>query len=680
MLFGRGWLADYVELPESVEELAECVTSIGFPVEGIEEADGEVILDLEVNPNRPDCMNHLGMAREVAAALGKPLRRPGVDLVCAVEPSSTEEARVQIDDPEGCPRYVAVVVKGVRVGPSPDWLATRLESVGLRPINNIVDITNYVLWEYGQPLHAFDLELLKDRSIIVRRAREGEHLVTLDGEGRGLDPEILVIADADSAVALAGIMGGEESEVSDSTTEVLIESAHFSPVRVRRGVRKLGMHTDASHRFERGSDPVICLEAALRAASLMTELGGGEVVERVIDARKGDPWSASGRLSLAELNAFAGTEIPRNLVVETLPALGFTLEEEGDEIWRARVPSWRKFDVEVDSEGEVYPAHFYEEVLRFHGYDRVPSTLPHVGGPDAGLSTGHRRRESLRRFLSTAGLAETITYGFYSEVADRRFLGLRKAREPLRLGNALSDQYSLMCRSLLPNLVEGARFNQNRGLEAVRLFEIGHVFPGGGSEEIEAIGLIVGGSSGNPWRRKVEYDLFDLKGVIEGLAGEMGEQLGFKPESVPGFVAGTASEIHNSGGQRIGYLGQVDDSDSLYPLFAAELEAKGLGSARSATVAPPSLFPGISVDLTLTHAVEVRWSALERAIVEASPEDLREFGLKDRYRGRGVPEGAVNTTIFFFYNAEDRSLTQQEVNDRHQRLAERLEAKFGWRG
>jgi phenylalanyl-tRNA synthetase beta chain len=677
MLYSREWLLQYVELPEPAEEFGARATSIGFAVEAITEAGGDSVFDLEINPNRPDCMNHLGLARELAAAFDRPLQRPSAGFEPAIN-TENAGATIEIEDSVGCPRYAGVVVRGITVGPSPEWLVRRLEAVGVRPINNIVDITNFVLWEYGQPLHAFDLDRLASPGIIVRPAEAGEQLQTLDGELRELDPEVLIIADESGPVALAGIMGGAATEVTDETVNVLIESAHFAPTAVRRGARKLGMHTDASHRFERGSDSEICLEAALRAAALMVELAEGRLPAAVVDCRKETPWQASGSLDLDKLDEFAGTPIPKQLIERVFPALGFALEAVGERSFTVGVPSWRRFDLELDGNGEVYPAHFYEEALRFFGYERIPATLPAVGGPDEGSSSSHERRESMRRFLSAAGLAETITYGFYSSDADSKFPGLARSGPALKLANALSEQYSVMRRSLLPNLLDGALFNQNRGLEAVRIFEIGHVFPGGESEELEAVGIVMGGSAGTTWSRSVELDFFDLKGVVEGLADEAGAQLEFCPADLPGLVAGTATEVRlRSTGKVCGYLGQLEEPDLTFSVYAAELDTAAFSWGVRVEVETPSRFPGVSVDLTLTHLQKVEWSAVATAIEEARPDDLVSFGLKGRYTGKGVPDGAVNTTIYFFYNSASGSLTQEEVNERHQRLAESLRDRFG---
>ena len=389
----------------------------------------------------------------------------------------------------------------------------------------------------------------------------------------------------------------------------------------------------------------------------------------------------TGELDLAALNRVGGVDLDAAFTVRILTALGFGLEDAGDDRWRVTVPSWRQFDFEPDPSGEVYPAYFYEEVLRHHGFEPITATLPTVHEPDIGSSAGHRLRERLRGYLSAAGLAETVTYTFYDQEADRRYPGLSREPEPLRLANALSEQYEILRRSMLPNLVDGALFNQRRGASVVRLFEIGHLFPGSGSgreaEEIEALGLVVGGALGSPWEGRRELDFFDLKGTVEGLGAAFGRTLDFRPLELAGFVAGTGAEIR-VGDEMFGYLGQIEAEEAVFPLFAAELAAQPLATDWTPEVATPSRYPGVSMDLTLTHSIALPWSELASEVRVNRPADLLDFGLKDRYRGEGVPEGAVNTTIYFRYGSDERSLTQDEVNERHHALAAHLEDRFGW--
>lgn len=689
MEFSLSWLAEYVDLPADPQDLARRLTSVGLAVEGMRPHGDDSVLDVEVTTNRPDCMNHLGLAREIAVLYGRPLRQPPA-APAEGEGDVHDLAAVEIQEDVYCPRYCARVVRGVTIGPSPEWLRRRLESIGLRPINNVVDVTNFVLWEMGQPLHAFDLDTLAGRRIAVRLANRGEKLVTLDGAERELDERVLVIADAERAVALAGIMGGLDTEVTERTRDILIESAHFNRQAVRIGARQLGMHTDASHRFERGADPEACEQAASRAALLIAEVAGGAVAGGALDVR-GVPqvgWPPGGRLELAKLNAFAGAEVPAADVERWLTGLGFRLAPAagtGGLAWDVTVPSWRYYDFQTrhSAPHEVFPQDLYEEVLRHFGFDNIPAALPGLPGADAPRPEYQIRRERLRRLLAAAGYAETVHFAFLDPAADAAFPCLRPEAKPLRLANPLSEQYSVLRRSLAANLVETARFNQRRGLPAVRLFEIATVFyetDGDGlPDQPEHVGLVCGGQVGTPWEREVDLDLFDLKGAVETVADAFGVKLEARPAELPGLLAGNSAELVRDG-RVVGWFGRVEAEEG-YPLYAAELETAALaGGDVSLRVVAPSRFPGIGADFTLTHALETPWAEIGRAVAENAPEDLASWTLKVRYRGQGVPEGAVNTTISFHYNARDRSLTQEEVNARQLALHQELERRFGWRG
>jgi phenylalanyl-tRNA synthetase beta chain len=709
MLFSRDWLSDHVDLPEDRDELAAGLTSVGLAVEGLEEtADGDLLLDVDVTTNRPDCMNHRGLAREVAVHWRRQLK-PLPTAVDEAAERAADAVSVELDDPEGCPRYVARVLRGVTVGDSPEWLKRRLTALGLRPINNVVDVTNFVLWETGQPLHAFDLAKVAGPRITVRRATEGEKLQTLDGEERTLAPDVLVIADAERAVALAGIMGGYDSEVTGETVDVLLESAHFDRRRVRIGARRLGLHTDASHRFERGADPGGCAAAAARAAALIAELTGGEVLSGEVDARADDfeaRFTASGRLSLRRLEAFAGARFETADVERWMGGLGFGLRMatggDGDEgtVWHATAPTWRWYDVESGrGDGTIYEQDFFEEVLRHHGFDPIPSTLPAIEGSDGPQTVDQVRRERVRDHLAACGYAEAINYAFQSAEMDASLLPLGGG-EAVPLANPLSELYALMRRSLVPNLVANARFNARRGVGAVRLFEVGHVFwrdnkgsdeTQGGVAEEEAVAFVCGGSEGTEWDRPVDYDLFDLKGVAESLGEMLETPFAFRPAEKAGLLAGTAAEVlvrrgdgdPGSDEMLAGWIGRVDEEEVGYPLYAGELRTQALGAGVIPGVAEkrvvvPSRYPTVAADYTLTHAVDVAWAELTAVVEKHRPDELADYGLKVRYAGEGVPEGAVNTTLWFLYSHPERSLTHDEVNERQEALVGELEGRFGW--
>jgi len=688
MQLSRNWLADYVELPQDIQEVSDRLTAVGHAVEQIEEVGDDTVLDIDITTNRSDCMNHLGMAREIAVIFGKTLKPPVPQLEEGSE-SASGAARIEIEDSSLCRRYVGRVIRGVKIGPSPPWLVQRLESIGVRSINNVVDVTNYVLWEYGQPLHAFDLAKLEEATIRVRLAQAGETLVTLDGESRKLDPDMLVIADASQPVALAGVMGGLDSEVTEATTDVLLESAYFDPSSVRRTAGRLGMHTDASHRFERGADPDVCAVAATRAAALIAELAGGTVLSGDVDAYPAPLEPHEISLDLARLQAFAGEEIPRESVVEWLEGLGCILKENGSaERWQVTIPSWRNGDLELT-------ADLYEEAVRLFGFDAIEATLPALSGHDGHTLPSHLRSTRLRKTLAAYGFAEAITFAFHDAKRDAQYPGVLADFGPLKLENALSERYSLMRRSLLPNLLETAAFNQRRGLPAVRFFEVGHVFGSrasgegtDGVEEIETVALVAGGRLGQAWdagpgARARELDFFDLKGAVESLATAFRISLEMRPLERPDLLPGCAAEIclvSPEGSKPVGYAGQLADMDGPYPLFVAELETEALaaGGAGGAVVVP-SRFPGINVDLTLTHALKTPWEEISAAVAGLGLQNLTAFALKDRYRGKGVPAGAVNTTMLFEFGSSEGSLTHEDVNERLTAAQEHLESRFGWK-
>ncbi len=785
MLFSRRWLGDYVGLPADTALVAERLTFAGFTVDGVKrlapaagEAAREVgvadltddVLDVEVTTNRPDCMNHFGLARELSVLFAVPLAPPGTRPLppSALPQPETPESRetpetpeipeitveVEVEDPVDCPRYVARVVEGVRVAPSPAWLVRYLEAIGQRSINNVVDVTNFVLWEMGQPLHAFDLDRLEGGRILVRRGRPGERLTTLDGVDRPVDTEVLVIADAARPVGLAGVMGGRDSEVTAGTTRLLLESACFERALVRRTARRLGLHTDASHRFERGTDLEACLAAADRAAALIGALAGGAVVPGAVDARAAVPAPRTGRLVLARLNAFAGAEVQAGDVERWLGGLGFGLrplalpeageageaggtagsaEIDGTErtgrgaaasrpAWQVTVPPWRRFDFAPGPDGFLYEADLFEEVLRIHGLDRIPAALPALPGSDGPRTERQRVRGHVRRLLAGAGYAEAVNFGFEDPKVASGLPTLRPGAAPLMLANPLSEHHSAMRRSLLGNLLESARFNQRRGAAAVRLFEVGTVFfprssspnpegvgaiagstgeaASGGSptasagaaklhphdrsaelpDEQEHVAVVCGGHVGSPWDREAILDLFDLKGAIEVLAEALDVRLTARAAVLPGMRAGSAAELLDRAGRVVGLLGRLEAEEG-YPLYAGELALAALeGGDLVRSLAVPPRVPGISADCTLTHPLQVTWHDLAAAIEARRPPDLAEFALKNRYQGEGVPAGAVNTTLTFHYNAGDRSLTQDEVNERQLELAAELTRRFGWKG
>ncbi|HXQ70071.1 MAG TPA: phenylalanine--tRNA ligase subunit beta, partial [Pyrinomonadaceae bacterium] len=508
MLISYNWLKDYTDTSLSPQELRDRLTNVGLAIDAVEEHDSDSVLDVEVPSNRPDCLSHVGIAREVAVIEGGKVRPPHIDPF-KTEGRSADLTSVEIKDPDLCPRYAARLVRGVKIGPSPEWLLKRLETIGQRPINNVADITNYVLHELGQPLHAFDFHRLAGPRIIVRRATAGEKLKTLDGVERTLTTDMLVIADAERPVALAGIMGGEESEISSSTTDVLIESAYFDPDSVRRTARALGMDTEASRRFERGADIEGVLRAQERCIQLICELAGGVATEDWIDIYPRPYVSRTVRLRSQRVPELTSVTVATAECLRILTGLGFELVNEAAEELNFKVPSWR---IDVSQEEDLV-----EEVARHTGYDKIASELPPSSASGEFQPTEMKQR-LLRRALNSFGFDEAINFSFAPKQTDN---------QP-ELKNPIIEEAAFMRRELLPGLLSSLRHNLNHGLRDVRLFEIGRVFGPVSPKELpdERLSLALVATGGaveaNKAQADRELDFFDVKGAFETAVDWMG--------------------------------------------------------------------------------------------------------------------------------------------------------------
>ena len=676
MRFDLRWIREQLEDAPSGDVLAERLTACGLNVELREPSGDSEIWDVDVTTNRPDAMNHRGLAREGAVATGTALRPLAVELQESGE-AAEDLVSVEIEDPGACTRYVARVIRGVRLGESPDWMKARLERCGVRPINSVVDATNYVLLELGQPLHAFDLDLVADRRIVVRRAREGEELTTLDGEVRRLDPSMLVIADPERATALAGIMGGAVSEINEGTRDILLESAWFDPLVIRRAARKLGMHTEASHRFERGADPEMVPVAADAAAALIARLTGGTVCTGRVDTHP-RPWSPrSLELGVAALSAFTGLEIAMDDVVRILSGLGFDPVPEGGTV-RVTVPSWR---VDVERVQDLY-----EEVIRHVGYDRVPSVLPTLS-----TAPGERRGawplvDRAREAAVGVGLAEVITWAFIPPGEDELAASLPLGTgDPLPLDNPLATTQGTMRRSLLPGLLAAARTNLNQGEADLALFEEGRVFAldGGSPVEREHLGVVMAGTTGS-WVHREKLSFLHLKGVVE----ELVDRIGFPPlvwrrGGAPWLDEAQGAVLVTEEGRTVGIAGLLEAAmasrwEIRQPLWVAELD---LGAALPAKPLPRfrelPRFPAVAADMTVEHPRSLDHASLEAQVLELAPEIVERIELVARYTGGGLPEGSVRTTLRLVYRHPERSLTQEEVNAAQETLRAELARRLG---
>jgi phenylalanyl-tRNA synthetase beta chain len=676
MKFDVDWLTDYLAGELDPDVLAERMTDCGFLVELRERVDGAEVWDVEVTTNRPDAMNHRGLAREAALATRVGLVPLEIELDESGEPAN-ELATVEIDEPELCPRYVARIVRGVKHVPSPDWLQRRLVSCGVRPISAVVDATNYVLLELGQPLHAFDLERLSGSKIVVRRAAAGELLTTLDEQQRTLSKDDLVIADGERAVALAGIMGGAETEVCESTSDILIESAHFDASTVRRTARRLGMHTEASHRFERGCDPEMAAVACDAVAALIARLTGGTVSPDRIDAYPLPREARRLELSVSALSAFTGLEIEAAEVVRILDGLEFEPSADGDRV-TVTVPSHR-VDVEL-------VADLYEEVIRHVGYNEVPSELPLLSSAPGCRNPTWELVDRGRAAGVSAGLTEIMTWSFIDNEIDALTADLPLCiGAPLELANPLAQTQATMRRSLLPGMIAAARDNLNQGERSLALFEQGRVFATGddGPLEGERIGVVLSG----PRNGVPEVRFEDLKGAVEQVL----DRAAFPPTQwrrggEPWLEESEGAIISLNDGTAVGCAGLLADHlaarwDLRQPVYVAELDLDAaLADPPLASFEELPRFPSVAADITVEHPVELTYAELAGAVTESSSDLVETVRFIDRYTGKKLPQGTVRTTLRLVYRDPERSLTQDEVNDDQEglrgRLAERLGVRF----
>jgi phenylalanyl-tRNA synthetase beta chain len=640
----------------------------------------DIILELELTPNRGDCLSMIGVAREVAALLHQPLNFNQLQVTEFPE-HIEKRARVDILNPGLCRRYVARLLTNIKIGPSPLWMQERLRAAGVRPISNVVDVTNYVMMELGQPLHAFDYDTLREGRIIVRQAQEGETLISLDGTGRQLNRGMLIIADADRPVAIAGIMGGLETEVTDKTTSVLMESAYFDPISIRRTSRVLGLRSESSTRFEKGIDIEGCLRAADRAAQLLQQIQGANVLKGAIDNYPVHEAPRKISLRPARINYILGAEIPKEETVDILSRLQFHVQDTGEELL-VNVPSWR-----VDVHLEI---DLIEEVARLYGYNRIPGVLP-TGLTTLGTRTPEQLlEEQIKDILVGCGLTEVVTYSFTGpEVSDLFKLPPDSPlRRTVKLQNPLSEEHSVMRTWLLPGLVEVLRCNYNRQVRSGAVFEIGRVFsprPGLPEERpllaAAAMGEVAGG-----WNRKaMTMDYYFLEGVLETLFNNIGiSDPCFEPEhDNPGFHPGRTARVI-AGQEELGVLGELhpdvlENLDLPVRVVVFELDLRKMASLAKGPKKHLSLprFPGVERDIALLVPKEVPAGKVLNMIRQAGGKMLRWAHLFDVYEGEQVRTGCRSLAFALKFQADDRTLTDEEVAKRLEEVSSILVEKLG---
>lgn len=645
---------------------------LGMDIKDALDLDDEVI-DFDVTSNRPDCLSMVGIAREAAVTLGTTYREPQIVLDKGIG-NVDNEAKVIVDEPHLCSRYCARVVKDVKIGPSPRWMRRRLAAAGVRPINNIVDITNYVMLEMGQPMHAFDIDKVASNTIVVRKARKDEKLITLDGQERDLTEDMLIIADPEKAIGIAGVMGGLNTEITSETTNIILESARFDAGSVRLTSKALGLRSEASSRFEKGVDIVNVERAIDRAAQLIQLLDAGTVVEGKIDICNGDLGPRIIETKWDRINQLLGVELTADNIRDILESLSFEVEVKGDTL-KVTVPSYRQ-DV-------MGMADLAEEVARIYGYDKIPMTLM-----ENTIAQGSRTREQIltnraKNVLAGMGLYEAITYSFVSpRIYGRIGFNPQEYPESVIIENPLGEDQSSMRTTLIPSILEVLSRNRSHRVDECKIFEISNIFIPRSKPmkdlPIERLTLCIGEYGS-------DLDFYSLKGQLEALFHVFGfaDEIEFAPQSHPTFHPGRTAGIMLAG-QKLGILGQVhpnicqtynlDDNVLLAELdFALMLERAK--TEKQYTKLPK--YPAVTRDLAIVVDKKVLASNIEKTIKASGGQLLEKVELFDIYEGDQIPEGHRNLAYSLSYRAPDRTLKDSDINPIHDGIVEALETKFG---
>ena len=671
------WLRDFVTFKASAQELADVLTMRGFEVASIEPPpyatelnDEDAILDLEITANRPDCLSIFGIAREVSTIYNTDLDLPILDS----EPSKDKDSTltVTLKNSELCPRY-ATLITDVTIEPSPAWLVARLKAIGIRPINNVVDTTNYVMYELGHPMHAFDLERLNNHELQIRQAALGEKIQTIDGQERILQENMLVIADAKKVQAIAGVMGGTNSEVTTTTRVVVFESAYFEPTSIRRTSKQLGLSTDSSYRFERGTDIKAPIVALRRVQAILTKIKAGHSRGPIVDRYPQPKKSVVIELRHQQVGRVLGIDIDSQFIVDKLKRLGFEVKKDKTEddnlSWKVEVPTYR---VDVNLEIDLI-----EEIARYHGYDKLPSSFPDLKQPPGPTEQWIPRQRLLRRLLTANGCSEAINYGFIEQAAAVPFL--LDPNDIVKISNPLSEKFSVMRPALLPGLIDALVRNRRREHHDIRLFEIGKRFSHNDGETL-GLGVVMTGL-GKPkyWNDSDrQADFFDLKGVIENIFNELGITPEFKITETPILVQGRSSTVNTITEKgveiKLGYLGQLNPTIAIargFPeigneIYVAELDLEKLEQVKSThdqfVAKSVPRYPSIVRDLAIIISETLPANSVRETIRAAASVTLASVWEFDRYKDKSISKGYVSLALRLTFRAEDRTLTDSEVD------------------
>ncbi|MEQ8253199.1 MAG: phenylalanine--tRNA ligase subunit beta [Smithellaceae bacterium] len=649
-------------------------TALGKPLEEILDL-GDTVLDVSITPNRADCLSMIGIAREVAAITGKKIKMPAGEVYESAEDINSITS-VKIIDSDLCPRYTARMIKDVEIRPSPVWMKTRLEAVGLRSINNVVDVTNFVMLEMGQPLHSFDFRFLEEGRIVVRKSVQDEEFVSLDGKARKLEADTLLICDGVKPVAIGGIMGGLNSEVKDDTRIVFLESAYFNPSSIRRSARRLAMPTDAAFRFERGIDPEGVLAALNRAARLIADLSGGKVCKNYIDEYPAKvPAAANIPLALNRVNAVIGTAIEGSEVIRILQSIGMEVKESEPGKYSVTPATYR-----VDITREI---DLIEEVARLYGYDRVPVTLPDVAVTEMAAIPRLDLEERIRTALTGNGYNEVINYSFISPQSVD-YLGLTENDERRRLvhiKNPLVEDQAVMRTTMIFALLDSLKKNANNGCFNLKLFEMGRIFLSCGAgklpEERNVLAGLLSGTIGEDlWNYRLNVDFYDVKGCLDNLFSDLktGDCRYVAENPEPFLHPGKSANIYLKD-SKVGYLGEVhpdvkDRMDLKVNSYVFEINLDMLVShiAGEVTYKEISKYPAVARDVAFVVDSSVQADYMLDIVLRQKEDLLENVGIFDIYAGKGLPDGTKSLGLRFSYRSPDKTLTDLEVNNVHERI------------
>ena len=677
------WLKEYTEIDVPTDELGHVLTMAGLEIEShetVELPDGEKseVLELNVTPNRGYCLSHIGVAREVSALLNKSLKLPDPLKTLESEWGTVAvEDRVSVEnlEPELCPRYCALVIENVKVGPSPKWLKDRLTAIGLRPINNIVDITNFVMMEYGQPLHAFDRDLLAGNKIIIRRAKKGEPFASLDGTELKLEPDALVIADGEKPVALAGIMGGINSQVSETTSHIVLESACFNPATVRQGSKKYGLRSDSSYRFERSVDLNGVVSAQARAALMMKELAGGGICLGRVDIYPETGKSINIPLRVGRVNQLLGASFNSEQVRDLLSRLGMEVLSQSENM-EVKIPSFRPDLLrEVD---------LIEEIARIDGFDKVDTVYPVAGVRPVRISPRQNIAKKVREVFCCAGFAETVHYSFIERAYAEEFKTAFASEQVIALKNPLSSDYDTMRTSLLPGLLKTAGLNLSKGQKPLKLFEVGSVYSsdstGLRTEKAVLSAIVLGPYEPTPWKpRGGEYDFYDLKGTLETLITHLHLKLEIFPDSKPFLLPGKSVRVHIDD-RELGYMGQMAPEQNLVAelnVYALELDLGALEKSSSLRFQPIPKFPETYRDISILVDRSVTSQKAADLILKTGCPLIQKVDLYDHFEGKKIQADKKSLTFALSFQSAERTLSDNEVNPLFEKIVQTLKSELG---